>query len=103
MLTPGPRHVGTDRCGDDKTGVIIFSGRAADLWALGVCLYMWMFHRLPFEAETVYLLMAQVACTPRLRASKPARPPQPLPRPMHRPQPSPCTAMHCGAQSSALA
>ncbi len=48
-------------CGDDKTGVNVYSGRAADVWALGVCLYMWMYLKLPFEAPTVYMLMQEIA------------------------------------------
>ena len=52
-----PAFFAPEMCGDDKTGSKLYSGRAADLWALGVCLHMWIFLRLPFEAPTVYMLM----------------------------------------------
>ena len=60
-------------CGDDKTGSKLYSGRAADLWALGVCLHMWIFLRLPFEAPTVYMLM-------QARRRRVGPPPPPLNR-----------------------
>jgi len=56
-----PAFYAPEMCGDDKTGVNVYSGRAADVWALGVCLYMWMYHKLPFEAPTVYMLMQEIA------------------------------------------
>ena len=33
-----PAFYAPEMCGDDKTGARVYSGRAADLWALGVCL-----------------------------------------------------------------
>ena len=47
-------------CGDDKTGARGYSGKAADCWALGVCLYMWLYLRPPFEAPTLYLLLEEI-------------------------------------------
>jgi len=55
-----PAFYAPEMCGDDKTGSRVYSGRAADIWALGVCVYMWMFHRLPFEAPTVFMLMEAI-------------------------------------------
>ena len=55
-----PAFYAPEMCGDDKTGAKVYSGRAADVWALGVCLYMWIFHRLPFEAPTVFMLMEAI-------------------------------------------
>ena len=55
-----PAFYAPEMCGDDKTGAKVYSGRAADVWALGVCVYMWMFHRLPFEAPTVFMLMEAI-------------------------------------------
>ena len=55
-----PAFYAPEMCGDDKTGAKVYSGRAADVWALGVCLYMWTFHRLPFEAPTVFMLMEAI-------------------------------------------
>ena len=37
-----------------------YSGKAADVWALGVCVYMWCYHTLPFEAPTLYMLMQAI-------------------------------------------
>ena len=55
-----PAFFAPEMCGDDKTGAKVYSGRAADVWALGVCVYMWMFHKLPFEAPTVFMLMQEI-------------------------------------------
>jgi len=55
-----PAFYAPEMCGDDKTGARVYSGRAADIWALGVCVYMWMFHRLPFEAPTLFMLMEAI-------------------------------------------
>jgi len=55
-----PAFYAPEMCGDDKTGSKVYSGRAADIWALGICVYMWMFHRLPFEAPTVFMLMEAI-------------------------------------------
>ena len=55
-----PSFYAPEMCGDDKTGARGYSGKAADCWALGVCLYMWMYLRPPFEAPTVYLLFAEI-------------------------------------------
>lgn len=59
-----PAFFAPEMCGDDKTGFNLYSGRAADVWALGVCMYMWMFLRLPFEAPTVYMLMQEIGHSP---------------------------------------
>jgi [calcium/calmodulin-dependent protein kinase] kinase len=59
-----PAFFAPEMCGDDKTGSKLYSGRAADLWALGVCLHMWIFLRLPFEAPTVYMLMQEIGHSP---------------------------------------
>ena len=48
------------RCGDDATGARGFSAKAADCWALGVCLYMWLYLKPPFEAPTLYLLLEEI-------------------------------------------
>ena len=43
---------------DAATGACaVYSGKAADCWALGVCLYMWMYLRPPFEAPTTHMLL----------------------------------------------
>ena len=55
-----PAFYAPEMCGDDRTGSRVYSGRAADIWALGVCMFMWMFHRLPFEAPTVFMLMQAI-------------------------------------------
>ena len=55
-----PAFYAPEMCGDDKTGAKVYSGKAADVWAFGVCLYMWIFHRLPFEAPTVFMLMEAI-------------------------------------------
>ena len=34
--------------------------QAADCWALGVCLYMWLYLKPPFEAPTLYLLLEEI-------------------------------------------
>ena len=34
-----------------------FSGKAADLWALGVSLYMWLYFAPPFEAPSMTELL----------------------------------------------
>ena len=68
-----PAFFAPEMCGDDKTGSKLYSGRAADLWALGVCLHMWIFLRLPFEAPTVYMLM-------QARRRRVGPPPPPLNR-----------------------
>ena len=80
-------------CGDDKTGARVYSGRAADIWALGVCVYMWMFHRLPFEAPTVFMLMeairdGQVGATAWARARVGVRVGGPNPNPYPNPNPN---------------
>ena len=36
------------------------SAKAADCWALGVCLYMWLYLRPPFEAPTLYMLLEEI-------------------------------------------
>lgn len=38
-----------------------YSGRAADMWALGVCIFMWLYHRLPYESDSVVNLMEKIA------------------------------------------
>ena len=63
-MTGTPAFFAPEMCGDDKTGFKMYSGRAADVWALGVCLYMWVFLRLPFEAPTVYMLMQEIGHSP---------------------------------------
>jgi len=37
-----------------------FSAHAADWWAFGVCLYMWLHHVCPFEAPTPVLCMERI-------------------------------------------
>ena len=37
-----------------------YSAKAADCWALGVCLYMWLYLKPPFEAPTLYLLLEEI-------------------------------------------
>lgn len=56
--TPG--FFAPEMCGDDKTGARAYSGKAADCWALGVCLYMWMYFRPPFEAPTLHMLLEEI-------------------------------------------
>ena len=41
-----------------------YSGRAADLWACGCSLFMWMYHRLPYEADNPPALLAMIAEEP---------------------------------------
>jgi len=41
-----------------------YSGKAADLWACGVCLFMWRYHRLPFAAPTELMMMEAIRDTP---------------------------------------
>ena len=111
-----PAFFAPEMCGDDKTGSKLYSGRAADLWALGVCLHMWIFLRLPFEAPTVYMLMQEIGHSPleipendahspelialcrgllnkkpqlRLRIKDLRRDPHPSPNPSPGPSPSP--------------
>ena len=55
-----PSFFAPEMCGDDKTGARGYSGKAADCWALGVCLYMWMYLRPPFEAPTLYMLLEEI-------------------------------------------
>jgi serine/threonine protein kinase len=38
-----------------------YSGRAADIWACGVSLFMWMYHRCPYEADHIPGLMEAIA------------------------------------------
>jgi len=38
-----------------------YSGRAADIWACGVSLYMWMFHAMPYVADTIPNLLAAIS------------------------------------------
>ena len=38
-----------------------YSGRAADMWAVGVSIFMWLYHRLPYEADSVVNLMERIA------------------------------------------
>ena len=38
-----------------------YSGRAADMWAVGVSMFMWLYHRLPYEADSVVNLMERIA------------------------------------------
>ena len=38
-----------------------YSGRAADVWACGVSLYMWMYHTMPYEAEHLPGLLQKIA------------------------------------------
>ena len=52
-----PLFFAPEMSGDDKTGARVYSGKAADCWALGVCLYMWMYLKAPFEAPTVHMLL----------------------------------------------
>ena len=41
-----------------------YSARAADWWAYGVCLYMWVYHEAPFVAPTPMLLMEKIRTEP---------------------------------------
>ena len=38
-----------------------YSGRAADMWAVGVSLFMWMYHKPPYESDSVVNLMEKIA------------------------------------------
>lgn len=38
-----------------------YSGRAADMWAVGVSLFMWLYHRMPYESDSVMNLMQKIA------------------------------------------
>ena len=55
-----PAFFAPEMCGDDKTGARVYSGKAADCWALGVCLYMWMYLKPPFEAPTTHMLLENI-------------------------------------------
>jgi len=37
-----------------------YSMSAADWWAVGVCLFMWLYHRPPYEAPTVHMLLERI-------------------------------------------
>ena len=41
-----------------------YSGRAADIWAVGCCLYMWMYHRCPYLADNPPKLLQMIADEP---------------------------------------
>lgn len=41
-----------------------FSGRATDLWSMGVTLFVFLFGSLPFEADTVYGMYQKIADSP---------------------------------------
>jgi serine/threonine protein kinase len=41
-----------------------YSARAADWWAYGVCLYMWVYHTAPFVAPTPMLLVEKIRTEP---------------------------------------
>ena len=41
-----------------------YDGRAQDLWAVGVTLYVWRCGRMPFTAPTVMLLMEKIRDSP---------------------------------------
>lgn len=56
-----PLFFAPEMCGADKTGTNVYSGKAADMWAIGVCIYMWLYHKLPFEAPTQFMLMEAIA------------------------------------------
>ena len=43
------------------SGGVGYAGRPADVWACGISLYMWLYHRLPHEADSVVALMAEIA------------------------------------------
>ena len=55
-----PAFFAPEMSGDDKTGARVYSGKAADCWALGVCLYMWMYLKAPFEAPTTHMLLEKI-------------------------------------------
>ena len=38
-----------------------YSGRAADIWAVGCCLYMWMYHECPYVADNPPKLLQMIA------------------------------------------
>lgn len=40
--------------------VVTFSGKAVDMWALGVTLYCMIFSQLPFWADTEYQLFEKI-------------------------------------------
>ena len=55
-----PHFFSPEMCGADMTGKNIYSGKAADMWALGVCVYMWLYHKPPCNAPTQMLLMEEI-------------------------------------------
>merc|ERR1712023_325618 len=55
-----PTFFAPEMCGDDKTGARVYSAKAADCWALGVCLFMWMYLKPPFEAPTMHMLLEAI-------------------------------------------
>ncbi|KAK9830087.1 hypothetical protein WJX72_009710 [[Myrmecia] bisecta] len=49
-----------------------YHGRVADLWALGICLYMFVFGVVPFKADTILRLYEEVKTAPLRFPGEPA-------------------------------
>jgi len=56
-----PHFFSPEMCGADRTGRNIYSGKAADMWAVGICIYMWLYHEPACNAPTQMLLMEEIA------------------------------------------
>jgi len=56
-----PHFFSPEMCGADMTGRNIYSGKAADMWAVGICIYMWLYHKPACNAPTQMLLMEEIA------------------------------------------
>lgn len=48
--TEGTRHFCSPEC-LGTTGDVEYSGRASDIWSLGVCLYVYIYLKLPFNVD----------------------------------------------------
>jgi calcium/calmodulin-dependent protein kinase kinase 2 len=48
--TEGTRHFCSPEC-LGTTGDVEYSGRSSDIWSLGVCLYVYIYLKLPFNVE----------------------------------------------------
>ena len=57
-----PSFFSPELCSMDLRGS--YDGRVADLWAVGITLYLWRSGRVPFEAPTTMLLMSAVQKAP---------------------------------------
>jgi len=55
-----PHFFSPEMCGADMTGKTVYSGKAADMWAVGICVYMWLYHKAPYNAPTQMLLMEEI-------------------------------------------